>query len=109
MPLTGKSPAELRKTIYNKTWEDWKQAVLEDLSYAHQGIAEQITNIDVKVWGHGMIQPTVGYIWSAERRKAMEPVNGRIFFAHSDLSGISIFEEAFSQGIRAAKQILATT
>jgi hypothetical protein len=109
MPLTGKSPVALRKAIYNKTLEDWKQLVLEDLSYAHQGIAAQITNIDVRVWGHGMIQPTVGYIWGAERRKAMEPVNGRIFFAHSDLSGISIFEEAFSQGIRAAKQILATT
>jgi hypothetical protein len=30
-----------------------------------------------------------------------------LFFAHTDLSGVSIFEEAFHQGIRAANQVLA--
>lgn len=53
-----------------------------------------------------MIRPSPGYVWGGVREKATTPVDNRIFFAHSDLSGISIFEEAFYQGIRAAKEIL---
>ncbi|MBL7692944.1 MAG: FAD-dependent oxidoreductase [Flavipsychrobacter sp.] len=107
LPFTEGSPKDARKAIYNKTIEDWKKLVLEDLAYAHPGIEAFVTRIDVKVWGHGMIQPVPGYVWGADRTEAMRAIDGRIFFAHSDLSGISIFEEAFSQGIRAAEEMLA--
>lgn len=106
LPFTEGTPKEARKAIYNKTVEDWKKLVVEDLAYAHPGIESQITRIDVKVWGHGMIQPVPGYVWGKDRREAMRAIDGKIFFAHSDLSGISIFEEAFSQGIRAAEEVL---
>ncbi len=108
LPFTKGTPKEARKAIYSKTIEDWKKLVVEDLAYAHPGIESLITRIDVKVWGHGMIQPVPGYVWGKERREAMHAIDGRIFFAHSDLSGISIFEEAFSQGIRAAEELLLT-
>jgi hypothetical protein len=40
-------------------------------------------------------------------RKALAlPVGDRIHFAHSDLSGMSLFEEAFHQGLRAAREVL---
>jgi hypothetical protein len=41
------------------------------------------------------------------RQMLLQPFQERIFLAHTDLSGISIFEEAFYQGIRAARQTAA--
>jgi hypothetical protein len=53
-----------------------------------------------------MILPKPGFIWGEERRAAAEP-RGVIHFAHSDLSGCSIFEEANDRGVRAAEAVLA--
>ncbi len=108
LPLPGNAQ-DIRRKVYETTWAHWRDKVLNELNFAHSGIAEAVKNIDVWVWGHGMIQPAPGYIWGSDRQAGQMPVAGnRIFFAHSDLSGISIFEEAFAQGIRAAKEILAT-
>jgi hypothetical protein len=52
--------------------------------------------------------PVPGFINGQARRDAARPIGDRIFFAHTDLSGISIFEEAFYSGIDAAKNIIAT-
>ena len=49
--------------------------------------------------------PTVGFLWGAERQQACQSQGG-VYFAHSDLSGISIFEEASYQGVRAAQELL---
>lgn len=107
LPVVGDSPKAARKSIRNKLWQEWVDYIIADLSYAHPGIDQHISNIDVRVWGHGMVQPTVGYIWGNARRRAMQPIDNKVFFAHTDLSGMSIFEEGFYQGIRAAKQIIA--
>ena len=53
-----------------------------------------------------MIKPLPGLIWGNDRKAAMAPVDNKIFFAHSDLSGISIFEEAFYRGHTVAKELL---
>jgi len=53
-----------------------------------------------------MIQPRVGFIWGKARWRAAQP-QGNIYFAHSDLSGFSIFEEAQYRGILAAEKIVA--
>jgi len=37
--------------------------------------------------------------------RALAATSGRIGFAHSDLSGYSIFEEAFCHGVQAAKRL----
>ncbi len=55
--------------------------------------------------GHAMIRPAVGSIFSEERRR-MKRLHDRILFANSDLSGISIFEEAQFHGIEAAQKVL---
>jgi hypothetical protein len=51
-----------------------------------------------------MIRPTPGFIWG-ERRAAMQAPIGRLVFAHSDMSGISIFEEAYTRGVTAASAV----
>ncbi|MFO1434733.1 MAG: hypothetical protein U1F76_32410 [Candidatus Competibacteraceae bacterium] len=41
-----------------------------------------------------------------EARQWIAEYNGRIHFAHSDLSGYSIFEEAQYRGVLAAERVL---
>jgi hypothetical protein len=52
-----------------------------------------------------MVRPTVGSIYS-EERKRLKRKEGPILFANSDLSGISIFEEAQFHGVEAAQKVL---
>ncbi|MBO0949477.1 NAD(P)-binding protein [Fibrella forsythiae] len=105
-PLTGNDPAEVRRRAYHTTREEWLHQTMTELETAHPGLSAHIQQADVWVWGHGMISPTPGFIWGEARQKARQPVQARVYFAHSDLSGISIFEEAFSQGIRAVNAML---
>jgi hypothetical protein len=56
-------------------------------------------------WGHAMISPRTGFMWGGEREKATKPFRN-IHFAHSDLGGIAIFEEAFHYALRATEEIL---
>jgi hypothetical protein len=55
-------------------------------------------------WGHAMISPRPSFIWSGIREKAMQPWRN-IHFAHTDLSGIALFEEAFYHGLRVAGEV----
>src|SRR5690606_26345374 len=89
-----------RTKLFNYTWRELADVCLSDLSLAHPDIYDLTTRIDIMRWGHAMISPRPGFIWSGVREKAMQPF-GRIHFAHTDLSGIALFEEAFYHGNRA--------
>jgi hypothetical protein len=65
-----------------------------------------ITRLDIFRWGHAMVQPRVGFMWGEARKRATQP-QGNIYFAHSDLSGFSLFEEAQYRGVLAAERVLA--
>lgn len=106
LPLTEKSPKEMRKQLREKTFDELLKEIIPDLGKAHPEIEKFITNIDIKLWGHGMIKPKPDFIFNNEVKRYSDPVQNKIFFAHTDLSGISIFEEAFYQGSKAAKEIL---
>ena len=75
------------------------------MKIAHPNIEDLIISIDVWLWGHGMIKPKIGYIWGDHRKEALKN-HGPVFFGHSDMSGISIFEEAQYWGITAAEKAL---
>ncbi|SFE39323.1 NAD(P)-binding protein [Spirosoma endophyticum] len=105
-PLTDEEPDVARRRAYTTTYEQWLTQILDELEVAHSGITAFVSQVDIWVWGHGMISPSPGFIWGQERQQAIQPIADSIFFAHSDLSGISIFEEAFYQGIRAAKEAM---
>lgn len=104
-PLDEQDPVASRKAAVDTTHDNWARLVADDLEKMHRGIKEHIASIDVWVWGHGMVSPTIGFIWGKERRK-MQASLGPIHFAHSDMSGISTFEEAQYRGVRAADQVL---
>jgi hypothetical protein len=97
--------ANARTTLFNYNWRELADVCLTDISLAHPDIYELTTRIDIMRWGHAMISPRPNFIWSGVREKAMQPF-GNIHFAHTDLSGIALFEEAFYHGIRAAGEIV---
>ncbi|WP_207420345.1 NAD(P)-binding protein [Desertivirga brevis] len=106
LPLCDHDTRVARLAAYARNHEQWLDIVVPELEYLHPNITEQIENVEFWVWGHGMISPARGFVWGESRRNANQPLNDQIFFGHSDLSGVSIFEEAFYQGIKAAKQVL---
>ncbi|WP_031496087.1 FAD-dependent oxidoreductase [Bryobacter aggregatus] len=103
--LAEKSPREARKLMLESTWEYWRDAALHDLSRPHPEIADCVARIDVFRNGHAMVRPTPGFLQSEARKGFLRNQNG-MFYAHSDLSGISIFEEAQYRGVEAAKNAL---
>ena len=104
-PLDKDSLKEIRKNVLQKKYEDWIELILPDLEKMHPGISDFILSIDLWIWGHGMVSPGIDYLWNSKRSKMLEPFRG-IEFAHSDMSGISVFEEAQYRGCEAAKKIL---
>ncbi|MCT2408015.1 NAD(P)-binding protein [Chryseobacterium antibioticum] len=95
-----------RRKLYSMKESELKTLVLDDLKKAHPLIEDFILEMDFHKIGHAMIAPVPGQIFGEETQKAKEPIDGKIFFAHTDLSGISIFEEAFYQGLRIAQQMI---
>ena len=106
LPLAGTTAKEARTEALARTFDEWCQMIVGDLRIAHRQIEDYIERIDVLVWGHGMIRPKPGYIWSKNRAQRLDKFGG-IIFAHSDMSGVSIFEEAQYWGVQAAEKILS--
>jgi len=106
-PLLADDVVSSRKYAYNSSYEDWQRSIFNDLQKPHPAFYEQVEEMNVWLWGHGMIRPTRNFLWSDALQSARQSIDNKIFFAHSDLSGISIFEEAFYQGYRAAQTILS--
>lgn len=105
-PFPDGSPVEHRKALLEARWEDWAEQVLAELEPAHPDIRQVCQRLDVTVLGHGMIRPSVGFLWGPEIEQARAP-RGRLFFGHGDLSGMSLFEEAQYRGVLAAEGALA--
>lgn len=104
-PLTDADPSEGRNRLLAADWDLWKDVIMRDLSRAHDNLPALTTRLDIWRWGHGMVQPRPGHVFSAARKAARQS-HGRVHFAHSDLSGVALFEEAFDHGLRAAQQVL---
>jgi hypothetical protein len=103
--LADGDPAQNRHFLLEKDWAYWKEAILHDLERVHSDIRQCVSRVDIMRMGHAMIRPTPGSIFSAERAR-LATKKGRLLFANSDLSGISIFEEAQYHGVQAAENIL---
>src|ERR1700674_4533286 len=103
--LAAGAPAQTDALLLDSAMTYWKEAILHDLERVHSDIRQCVSRIDIMCMGHAMIRPAVGSIFSEERRR-LSRLPGRILFANSDLSGISIFEEAQYHGVEAAQRVL---
>lgn len=104
-PLSHLPPEAARKEALARSYEDWQKLFLAALLPLHPELEGQVERLDVWVWGHAMVRATPGYIWGRQRRKMLQQ-HPPIVMAHSDMSGISIFEEACTHGVRAAESVL---
>jgi hypothetical protein len=104
-PLSQYEPAEARQWLLGAKRGDLVEGIVSDLSDAHPDLLDYLTRVDIWRWGHAMVRPVPSMIWSEARQQAQQPL-GRIHFAHSDLSGLSLFEEAHYHGLRAARRVL---
>lgn len=104
--LADGAPRDARATLLRRSWREWADAILADLSRAHPDLRRCVSRVDVMRMGHAMVRPTPGFLASPARR-ALAEADGPVFYAHSDLSGLSLFEEAQDLGVSAAERVLA--
>ena len=75
--------------------------LLAELSVPHPDLAGLVSRIEITRYGHAMVSPSPGLLARLGGRAGI--VAGRLVFAHSDWSGYSVFEEAFTRGHLAGK------
>jgi monoamine oxidase len=75
----------------------WAARVLGELRVLHPDIDHRVQRIDLMRWGHGMAIPRPG-THHHPALKALRAARGRVRYAHADLAGYSVFEEAFTAG-----------
>lgn len=105
-PMCDANPRAAREKLLQMDWRSCADVTLTDLSCAHSDIRALVERLDVMRWGHAMIRPRPGFVWGGARRAAAKRFRG-VHFAHTDLGGVALFEEAFYHGIRAAEEVLA--
>jgi glycine/D-amino acid oxidase-like deaminating enzyme len=104
--LADGTPAANRQSLLDRDWSYWRESILGDLERAHPDIRQCVSRIDIMRMGHAMIRPAPGFLFSQARARAAR-LHGTLVFANSDLSGMSLFEEAQFRGVRAAEHLLA--
>lgn len=107
-PLSGISPRDARNKLLNLKREAWVETALRDLEGPHPEIRQLATNAEVFANGHAMVVPAPGMIWGSAQALIHQWAGKRqrLHFAHSDGSGLSLFEEANDRGVMAAEAVL---
>lgn len=101
--LHEESASHQRRLLMGR--DAWAAEVLVDLSVPHPEIRELVTRIDIHRHAHAMIRPLPGRLWGGARQ-TFEQNRPGIGFAHADVSGLSLFEEANYRGVLAAERTL---
>jgi protoporphyrinogen oxidase len=106
--LSGRNPDEVRKWLANASANELYEEAAADLSQVYGfRFPLHVRALDITVRGHAMASPLRGFLDNAGIR-ALRAADGHILFAHSDLSGYSVFEEAAWWGYRAARKVLGS-
>jgi hypothetical protein len=104
-PLSHAAPKQAREEALARKYEEWRDIFLGELLAVHPELKGFVKSLDVWIWGHAMVRPVKGFMWGDARRNTLKQ-SPPVFYAHSDMSGISIFEEAYIHGVRAAENAL---
>jgi hypothetical protein len=104
-PFPGPDPAGARRELLARPWDAVRDQVLADLGRAHPDLAASVRRLDVMRYGHAMVRPEVGFV-CGPAPAAAAALDGPVYLAHADLSGFSLFEEAYEWGVRAADRLL---
>ncbi len=96
-----------RANLLARSWKQHKVTLLDDLRSAHPDIDRLTERVDVWRWGHGTVIPTPRLLFGEARETAGRSIE-RLHFAHTDLSGLPLFEEAQYRGVLAAERVLSS-
>lgn len=97
-----------RAALLQQDWQTWAGRVIADLQTTHPDLSEQLLRVDLARSGHAMSIPLPGVRGDPALAALRGPQSGRLHFAHSDLAGYSVFEEAYTQGVAVARQLVAS-
>jgi len=104
--LADREPREARKWMTEASGDELLALASIDLKAAYGAQFERcVERVDITLRGHAMAVPVPGFRSDAGL-KALREMDGPVLFAHSDLSGFSVFEEASWWGYRAAQRAL---
>ena len=115
---------DARRALLQSSWAQLRDQALADLNAAHPDITRLARQINITRYGHAMAVPTpeattyflsqIGHQPAKNMRGVLlnkeqinryptlsPPATARLRFAHSDWSGLSVFEEAFTRGLHA--------
>ena len=97
-------PRVERQALLEVQWSAHKEEVLSDLERAHSCLRDCVARVDIMWLRHRPSRPACR---TSTVRQRLADCREPIQFANSDLSGISIFEEAQYRGVRAAERVHA--
>jgi phytoene dehydrogenase-like protein len=102
--LSDRTPEQARRWMMTATPQELIDLASMDLKTAYGWkFAPCVERVDITLRGHAMAAPLPGFR-SNGGAAALRDHDGAITFAHADLSGFSVFEEAAWWGIAAAKK-----
>ena len=104
-PFAGRDCEAERTRLRSLDWPACARMVMDDLRPAHPDLEGLVARLDVMRWGHAMVRPEPGLLWDPEFLALSKPF-GSLHFAHTELSGLALFEEAQDHGLRAAEEVL---
>ncbi len=93
-----------RPRLLDDDWRPWAQLVLDEFAPVHPDLPAKLERIDLMRYGHAMSIPVPG-VRSSAALAALAGARGRLRYAHADLSGYSVFEEAMQRGEAAVEGI----
>ena len=103
--LSDTPPPVSRAGLLATPREVWAERILAELERPHPDIRQITTRLEVFRNGHAMVRPLPGLIWG-EARALFAADAPQLRFAHADVSGFSLFEEAQYRGVLAAERTL---
>ena len=103
--LNDMTPQQGRALLHDTPREVWAEKILAELERPHPDIRAVTTRLDIFRNGHAMARPLPGFL-SGNVRQRFVADGKRIRFAHADVSGFSLFEEAQYRGVLAAERTL---
>jgi hypothetical protein len=105
--LADSTPAEARQRLASASADELLELAGFDLraAYGELELWRRTRAVEITVRGHGMATPVPGSLGNAGLA-ALRAADGPVLFAHSDLSGYSVFEEAVWWGEQAARKAI---
>jgi protoporphyrinogen oxidase len=97
-------PSSERARLLTDSAEIWAQRAIATLTTTHPDLPQRLQSVRLTRWGHAMAVPAPGVRAQVSQGPlaALRSAKGRVRFAHADLAGYSVFEEAFAAGMEAA-------